>query len=108
MNVNSLINKLPFVINLLVEEDLSFLAICETWLIGEVPSSFVEIPGFSFLRRDVEGSVRKHGVGLYVKNNVEVVSVSADFPNVMEVYLPLWDLFLIVVYRPIMMQTMRQ
>ena len=30
---------------------------------------------------DVEGSVRIHGVGLYVKNNVEVVSISVDFPN---------------------------
>ena len=62
-----------FVIDLLEEEDLSFLAICETWLIGEIASSFGEIPGFYFLTRDVEGSVRKRGVGLYVKNIVELV-----------------------------------
>ena len=35
-----------------------------------------------------------------MKNNVDVVSVSVDFPNVMEVYLPLMDLFLLVNYRP--------
>ena len=100
VNLNSLINKINFVSNLLVEKDLYFLAICETWLIGDVSSSFVAVPGYTFLKKDVDSSVRKHGVGLYLKSGLEAVPVEIDVPNVLGVYIPLSDLYVVVVYRP--------
>ena len=48
INLNSLTNKLCVLNNLFVDEDIAIAAICETWLISSMSSSFVELPGFAF------------------------------------------------------------
>ena len=83
-----------------MEESLCALGICETWLVESMPSSFVEIPGYSFFRQDVVGSVRKHGVGLYLRACDGAVAVEVDVPNVLIVQASSWDMFIVVVYRP--------
>ena len=100
INVNSLINKVNFVSNLLEMQKFLILGVSETWLVGEMSSSFVEIPGYRFYRRDVEGRVRKHGVGLYLKRELDAVLVEVNVPNVLVVHLIEWDLYVVVIYRP--------
>ena len=100
MNVNSLINKLNFVGNLLGEEKLTLLAVCETWLVESVSTSFVDIVGYDFFRCDVVGQIRKHGVGLYVKRGLDVVRVEVEVPNVLVVHAQKWNIYILVVYRP--------
>ena len=63
-------------------------------------SSFVELAGYRFYRCDVEGTVRKHGVGLYLADGLDAASVDINVPNVLVVHLLAWDLYVIVVYRP--------
>ena len=100
MNVNSLANKVSFINNFIMSENLSLLGICETWLIGEVESSYVTVDGFEFFRKDVVGSVRKHGVGMYVSNDIRAVQVEVDVPNTLVLFCSQWNLFLITIYRP--------
>ena len=100
VNVNSLINKVNFIYNLLSVKNFLILGICETWLVEEVSSSFVEIPRYKFFRRDVGGRVRKHGVGLYLREELDAVQVDVNVPNVLVVHLVEWGLYVVVVYRP--------
>ena len=100
VNVNSLINKLTYVHNLIKCENLMALAICETWLVERISSSYVELPGYKFFRRDVSGTIRKHGVGLYLDSSIQVVPVEVEVPNVLVVNILCWEIYLVVVYRP--------
>ena len=83
-----------------MDNDLSLLAICETWLTADVPTSYVDLPGFKFFRFDVESPVHKHGVGLYLKLGLDAVEVSVGLPNVLVVNILSWNAYVIVVYRP--------
>ena len=100
VNLNSLMNKVRYVNDLMCESGLTALAVCETWLTSEISSSYVDVPGFRFFRGDVAGAVRKHGVGLYVKDSLECVPIEVDIPNVLSVYVGEWDVHLLAVYRP--------
>ena len=62
VNLNSLSNKVNSVFNLVLNNNLYILGVCETWLVSSMSSCFVDLPGFLFFRGDVEGNVRKHGV----------------------------------------------
>ena len=103
-NLNSIQNKLSFVHHMLLEEDVDVFAVCETWLIDSVGDSFVALPGYNLFRRDVLGSVRKHGVCVYIRSSIDVLCCSDDVadsvPNTLVVYLSGFCLYLVVVYRP--------
>ena len=60
----------------------------------------MSIPGFSFHRGDVAGTVRKHGSGLYVSKSLRQVQVDVQLPNVAVVHLIDFDLHVLSVYRP--------
>ena len=66
MNVNSLLCKLDYVSIFARDYDLNVVAVSESWLIESIPSSFVAIEGYSVVRGDVHGSIRKHGTCLYI------------------------------------------
>ena len=55
MNVNSLMNKLHYLYNMILISKLQVISITETWLINSIPSSFVALPGFELYRGDVGG-----------------------------------------------------
>ena len=80
--------------------NLSIVSITETWLVGGMSSSYVDLPGFKFFRGDVRGSVRKHGAGLYVKSNYTSVPVDVHIPNVVVVFVREFDTYIISCYRP--------
>ena len=90
LNLNSLCNKLSSLNNLLRKYNISVASVCETWLVSTTPTSFVDIPGYQFYRGDVRGSIRKHGVGIYISSLLSVVPSPVPIPNVCVVYIPIW------------------
>ena len=93
-------NKVAYVYDLVRDSKLTALAVCETWLTAEVSSSYVDLPGYRFYRRDVDGPVRKHGVGLYVADELHVIPCEVRVSNVLSVLVVEWEVHLVVVYRP--------
>ena len=65
-----------------------------------MPTSYVDLPGFRFLRFDVESRVQKHGVGLYMKLGFDAVKVNVGLPNVLVVNVLSRNAYVIGVYRP--------
>ena len=100
VNLNSLTNKVSFLLNFIEQNDLNIISVTETWLISSMSSSYVELPNFKFFRGDVCGSVRKHGAGLYVQSSYTSVSVDVDLPNVVVVFVKEFDTYFISCYRP--------
>ena len=100
VNVNSISNKVNYVMNLLKDEELHILALSETWLTNGCSSSFVDIPGFSLCRGDVFGSIRKHGAAMYVMDSVKYIQVEVHIPNVVVIQLIDYDINVISIYRP--------
>jgi len=100
VNVNSLMNKLDLLSTLVAESNVHVLAVSETWLLPCVPSSFVALPGFSVIRGDTGGGVRKHGACLYISDRLRSVQVESELPNVVAAHLYDVDVWLLAVYRP--------
>ena len=53
INLNCLTNKVSYVDNLLKSNDINILGVGETWLVSSVTDSFVEIPDYKLIRRDM-------------------------------------------------------
>ena len=62
-------------------------------------SSFVKLPVCKFYRGDVDGVVRKHGVGVHASCSFKCAAVDVTLPNVSVVHLIDLDLF-VVCYCP--------
>ena len=93
-------NKVNYIFNLIKAHSLEIVSITETWLTSSCSTSFVSLPGFSFLRGDVVGVVRKHGAGLYVSNDLKHIQIDVPIPNVVVVHLVDLELYVLSVYRP--------
>ena len=79
---------------------MDIIGISETWLVSSMSSSFVELPGFKFFRGDVVGNVRKHGAGLYVREEFKAVPLEVPVPNVVAVEVPQLGCSFLSCYRP--------
>ena len=99
-NLNSIYNKLHYIKHFLETNNIDIIALTETWLVRDTPDSFVTIPGYTYVRPSIEGSIHKHGVGLYLKNCLDFVSVDVNVRNVLVVHVLRYDFFIVVVYRP--------
>ena len=100
VNLNSLINKLYHVNMLLNNNNIDFLGISETWLTNSVTDSFLVIPGYEIVRHDSPSQRRKHGVAVYIRNNLKFNVISCNVDNVLIIYLVDLCLYIITVYRP--------
>ena len=100
INLNSLLNKLQFIYDFIRLNKIDILAIGETWLLPDVPDSLTNITGFSIERCDVLGTVKKHGVCLYISEKYKYVRVDVQCENVVVVHLFEFDVYVVVVYRP--------
>ena len=76
------------------------MGICETWLSPNVSSSVVSVEGYTLLRNDSPSGQRKHGVCMYVHNDLKIGHVCADHNNTLGVFLPEIGLNVLTVYRP--------
>ena len=92
VNVNNLLNKVDFVSVFARDHKLDVIALREFWLVQSVPSSFVALENYFTVRGDVVGLTRKHGMCLYVKENINFVEVSVCCPNAAAVCLIDYDL----------------
>ena len=77
------------------------MAVSESWLIESIPYSFVTIEGYSVVRGDFHGSIRKHGTCLYVRDNLRFEEVETKCPNIATVCFRGYDLWIMSVYRPL-------
>ena len=100
INLNSLVNKILFFTDLCIDLNLMVAGICETWLSPDVSSSVISVEGYTLLRNDSPSGQRKHGVCMYIHNNLKVGHVYADHSNTLGVYLPDFRLHVLTVYRP--------
>ena len=83
-----------------MDNELSLLDIYETWLTADVVTSHVDLPGFHFFRCNIQGRAHKHGVGLYMNLDLDVVEVNVGLPNVFVVNFFSWNAYVIVVHCP--------
>ena len=100
VNVNKLINKIRLIVNLLDVEILDSLAICQTWLTSDAPSTFVDVSRNNVFREDVAGATRKHDVGLYIRKSNQAIMIDVSVANTSVVHVLEWDSFIIVSYQP--------
>ena len=100
VNTNSLHNKLSFIYHLANTHALKVIGVTETWLTREDPTSFVSIPGFELFRGDVNGTVKKHGAGMYVSKDISVIQIEVPVPNAVAVKCIDLDLLIVTIYRP--------
>ena len=100
VNVNSLMSKVHYINNIALEYDLHIISVTETWLTEDCNSSFVQLPEYMFYRGDVEGSIRKHGAGLYIAKSLKHVEIDTYLPNIVAVHLLELDIHVVSIYRP--------
>lgn len=77
VNVRSLLSGFNDFVTIVLENGFDIVGITETWLSNDVATEAVNIPGYSFYRRD-RGS-RGGGVGIYVKNTIKCQVIQFDF-----------------------------
>ena len=87
INAQSLLGN--FDIELLVRENnLDVMYVCETWLLPNMQSNFVDIPRYSLYRFDGR---RGGGVGIYVSNHLKVTTLKTPElerpPNLEDIWL---------------------
>ena len=99
-NVNSLLNKLSFVYDLIVDNDLHIFGVTESWLLPSIPDSFVIFDNFSIVRTDTRGQFAKHGVCFYIRRDLAYESIDVSCPNVNCVRLVKFNIFFLIIYRP--------
>ena len=80
--------------------ELKVIGVTETWLTKDDRTSFVSLPGFEFFRGDVNGTVKKHGAGVYVSKDINVIQIEVPVPNAVAVKVIDLDLLIVTVYRP--------
>ena len=100
VNVNSIANKVNYINNLLLDEELDIVALSETWLTSSCSNSFIDIPGYSLCRGDVKGNIRKHGAALYISDKLNYVQVTVNLPNVAVLRLIDYNIHVLSIYRP--------
>lgn len=74
LNVRSLLNSFHDLKGFLVAGDFDLFAISESWLHPDISSDVLEIENYNFYRRD--RASRGGGVGVYVKNNLNIKIMS--------------------------------
>ena len=100
LNVNCLLNKLSYITTLLTDFDLDVFGVLETWLLPSTPDSFVSIRGYGVVRTDTTGNFAKHGVCIFIRNSITFVRVACLCPNMCVIFLPKFQLHIVLVYRP--------
>lgn len=100
MNLNSLMNKVNYLLDLVCNVNVGICCVCETWLNSDVLDSLVSLPGYKFFRNDSPTNKRIHGVGMYVHDNIKVGKCFSNHPNTVGVFLPDFNVTVLAVYRP--------
>ena len=100
INLNSLLNKVSYVSQLLVNHSIDIVGLNETWLTPEYSNAILNMPGYSLERADSPEARRKHGVAFYIKNCLSYKIVETQVSNIIIIHLTKYDIYLVNVYRP--------
>ena len=92
--------KLSYLGDAVKRHSWDVVGITESHLIESLSSSYVNISGFTLFRNDSPDNISKHGVCCYVRNSIMVDSVSKPLPNTLTLRLVLYNVFILIVYRP--------
>ena len=99
-NLNGLTcTKRSNLVDFISANNLKIVAVTESHLIPCISSAAIAIPHYSLLRNDVVGTVQKHGVCVYVHQDISVDNVSCPMNNVLVFRLVKYNVYVIVVYR---------
>ena len=91
---------MDFIIDIINDEHISIVGICETWLTPLDPDSIICIPNYDLYRNDSPSNSRKHGVCAYVRGGIKCREVTTDLPNTLVIYIFDEDIYYVLVYRP--------
>ena len=78
---------------------VDILLVTESHLTPQISTAAVSISGFQIFRND-SGRTAKHGVCTFVRDGIEVDEVNTLHPNVLSFRLAMFNVYVIVVYRP--------
>ena len=84
---------------MLIVNNIDILGITETWLTADVADSYVSLGNYEIVRCDNPGNVRKHGVAVYVRNNMKYITVLCYLINVVIICLCVLFIYVITAYR---------
>ena len=76
------------------------MCVSESWLNCDIFDSTIGVCGYSVVRADSPTGIRKHGVLIYIKRGISYSEIGVDIPNVLVLYLPNFDIYVMCVYRP--------
>lgn len=105
LNVRSILSKSEQIQHLLLDSNLDFLCLSETWLNQTAPSAALNFPGYSIYRKDRGGSKRGGGVMVYIKSTLQCHKIKWSH-NLLEclglniTLSPQMSFVLVVMYRP--------
>ena len=104
LNIQSIIPKRDQIQHLLMDSNLDFLALTETWLSSPTPTTMIDVPGYTCFRKD-RLSGKGGGVLIYMKDIFKCTLVNLDTNGleclILNVVLsPKMNFNIIVLYNP--------
>ena len=100
INLNSITNKVNYVTSLIFDNKIDILCVSESWLNCNIFDSTIGVGGYNVVRADSPTGIRKHGVLICIKNGISYSEIGIDIPNVLVLYLPNHDIYVMCIYRP--------
>nr|XP_054591087.1 uncharacterized protein LOC129154844 [Nothobranchius furzeri] len=103
INVRSILPKIDQIQNLLMESNLDFLCMSETWLTSNIPTDLINIPRYTCYRKDrVKG--RRGGVLIYIREQFKVkeldMGVNLECIGLSVILSPTMKFSIVVLYNP--------
>ena len=106
LNIRSILSKSEQIQHLLLDSNLDFLCLSETWLNQNAPLAALNVPGYNIYRKDREGSKKGGGVVVYIKSTLECHKIQWSNCTTLECLglnislSPQMSFVLVVIYRP--------
>ena len=80
LNIRSLMRNIEELRHIIdVSDPVHVIAVSETWLRPAVPSTLVELSGYTFIRNDRIGGRTGGGVGMYILNTLSTRVIENDY-----------------------------
>ncbi len=77
INIRSILSKIDQIQNLLIDSNLDFLCMSETWLTSNVPTDLINIPGYICYRKD-RPKGRGGGVLIYIREQFKILELDLN------------------------------
>ena len=81
LNIRSLLPKHDEIQALLVDSNLDYLCLSESWLHSKALTTLIDIPGYTCFRKDRETG-RGGGVVIYIRDSFKTASIELDYNDI--------------------------